>query len=86
MVFELGMYVGAALANSLLLGIAPFNFILGLVLCILARCFFSRPLEVTSDGAMYFCTIFGEFKHRMPSTCLLSAALAIVWIGGLKND
>ena len=86
MMFGLGMLLGAMSAKSLSLGTAPSNFILGLVVCTLACCFFRRPLEVAGDGARYFCTVFGEFKHGMPSNCLLFAASATVWIGGLKNN
>ena len=86
MMFELGMLVGEMSANLSSLGTTPSNFILGLVVRTLARCFFRRPLEVAGNGARYFCTIFGEFKHGIPSNYLLFAASAIVWIGGLKND
>ena len=86
MTFELLVFVGEVSAKSLSLGTSPSIFILGLVVRTLARWFFRRPLEVSGDGARYFCTIFGEFKHGMPSNCLSFATLAIVWIGGLKNN
>ena len=80
------MFVGAVSAESSLFGTSPLIFILGLVVRTLARCFFRRLLEVARDGARYFCTIFGEFKHGIPFNCFLFAPSAIVLIGGLKND
>ena len=80
------MPVEAVLVNSLSFGTAFFNFILGLVVCTLASCFFGQPLEVTDDGARYGCTFFGEFRHGMPYSWSLFSASEMVWIGRLKSD
>ena len=84
--FALEVLVGEGSSNSSLIGAASSNFISGLAVRAVALCFSRRPLEVSGDGARYFCTIFGKFKHRIPYRWLLFAALARVWIGGLKKD
>ena len=87
MMFVLGVLVGAVSANSSLLGTAPSNFILGLAVHTLARCFFSDGLwklltMVPGISALY---LVSSNMGCLAIGCFF-AALAIVWIYGLKSD
>ncbi len=52
----------------------------------LARCRLRRPFDVAGEGARYLYIVVGLLRQGIPSSWLLFAASAIVWMGGLKND